>query len=127
MNGTPPRTNYDIPIFHAVKKVYAIIYTTGNALSKRDKLGIHRNIEDLGLALFDEIIGAALAPKTRKTERLEKARLITEKLKHLTRLEYELKIISEKSYIQTQSELVEISKMTNGWIKYLAQNPPKTY
>jgi len=51
--------------------------------------------------------------------------MLTEKLKHLTRLEYQLKIISEKLYIQTQSALVEISKMINGWIKYLTQNPPE--
>ena len=123
---SPPRTNnFDIPIFHAVKKIYAIIYTTGDTLSKRDKLGVHRHIEKSCLLLFDEIIEAALSPKTRKLEHLEKTRMLIEKLKHLTRLEYELKIISEKLYIQTQSELVEISKMTNGWIKYLAQNPPE--
>lgn len=81
----------------------------------------------MGLQLFDEIISAALLSKIRKIERLERARLITEKLKHLVRLEYEMKIIHEKSYIQIQSELVEISKMINGWIRYLTQNPPTSH
>ncbi len=36
-----------------------------------------------------------------------------------------MKIIDQKTYIRTESLLVETSKMTNGWIKYLVQNPAK--
>jgi hypothetical protein len=118
--------NFNIPIFHSVKRLYAIIYRTGNTLSKRDKLGIHRHIEETCLNLFDEIIHAALVAKPRKALHLETIRMILEKLKHLIRLEYEMKIIPEKSYIQSQKELVEMSKMATGWLKYIMQNPPQT-
>lgn len=117
-------SDFDIPIFHSVKRLYAIIYRTGNTLSKRDKLGIHRHIEEICLVLFDEIVNAALVTKVKKVPHLETIRMMLEKLKHLVRLEFEMKIIPEKSYIQTQAELVEMSKMATGWLKYLMQNPP---
>lgn len=93
-------------------------------MSKRDKLGIHRHIEETCLGLFDEIVNAALVAKPRKTPHLETIRMMLEKLKHLVRLEYEMKIIVEKTYIQTQGELVEMSRMATGWLKYITQNPP---
>ena len=116
--------DFDIPIFHSVKRLYAIIYRTGNTMPKRDKLGIHRHIEETCLSLFDEIVNAALVAKLRKTPHLETIRMMLEKLKHLVRLEYEMKIIPEKNYIQTQGELVEMSRMATGWLKYVTQNPP---
>lgn len=86
-------------------------------------MGIQRHIEEICLNLFDEIIHAALVAKSRKTPHLETIRMMLEKLKHLIRLEYEMKIIHEKSYIQSQTELVEMSKMATGWLKYVTQNP----
>jgi hypothetical protein len=35
------------------------------------------------------------------------------------RMAYELEIIENRKYIDFQSDLQEISKMINGWIKYL--------
>lgn len=108
---------------HSVKRLYAIIHRIGNTLSKRDKLGIHRHIEETCLKLFDEIVTASLVAKVRKTPHLETIRMMLEKLKHLIRLEYEMKLITEKSYIQAQAELVEMSKMATGWLKYITENP----
>lgn len=108
-----------------MKKIYSLVYIAGTALAKRDKLGIHCHIEELCLHLFDEIISATLLPKLRKTEHLESARIIIEKIKHLVRLENEMKIIGEKNYILIESELIEASKMANGWLKFVTQNPPK--
>jgi len=39
-------------------------------------------------------------------------------LKHLIRTENELCIIDAKTYLRLAEQLVEISKMTNGWIGY---------
>jgi hypothetical protein len=44
-----------------------------------------------------------------------------EKLKHLVRMEHEMQIIDEKKYIRIAGELVEISKMTTGWLKNVLQ------
>lgn len=50
-------------------------------------------------------------------------RVRLESLKHLIRIEHELGIITEKTYIEIQTCLQEGSKMTNGWIKYITKNP----
>jgi hypothetical protein len=71
------------------------------------------------------IIKASFAPKIRKVESLEHVRISLELLKHLVRTEHELKIITEKQYVHAESLLIETSKMTNGWIRYVTQNPTK--
>jgi len=43
-------------------------------------------------------------------------------MKNLVRLEEELKIIKENKYFMLSMELLEISRMINGWIKYLKNN-----
>ena len=126
MENTNPVPKNDIPLIHSVKAVYATIYQTGNKLPKREKLGIHAEIERIMIDTIADIVRASLAPRVRKTDSLEKARVSIEVLKHLIRTEYELKVIEQKAYIRIESLLVEASKMTNGWIKYLqTQNPPK--
>jgi hypothetical protein len=72
-----------------------------------------------------EIICASLVQRPKKIEPLEKARVSLEVVKHLIRTEHEMTIIDQKTYIRIESLLVETSKMTNGWIKYLTQNPTK--
>lgn len=94
-------------------------------MAKREKLGIHADIERIMLDTIADIVRASLAPRARKIEPLEKARVSLEVVKHLVRTEHEMKIIEQKAYIRIESLLVETSKMTNGWIKYLAQNPAK--
>jgi hypothetical protein len=122
-NVTPPNT--DISIVHIVKKLYATIYQIGIKLPKYNKLGIHSDIEHVALETITFIIKASLASRTKKVEPLEQTRINLELLKHLIRTEHELKIITEKQYIYTESMLIETSKMTNGWIKFLTQNPTK--
>lgn len=68
------------------------------------------------------IISASLESRNSKLPLLNPARIKIEILKRLLRTAYELNIIKENKYIDFESDLQEISKMTNGWIKYL--NPP---
>lgn len=64
-------------------------------------------------------------PKHQKRELLESIRVSLEVLKHLVRTEHESSIIPEKAYIELTTLLIETSKMTNGWIRYLTQNPAR--
>lgn len=116
----PHRAGADISIIHKIKVVYAYIYQTGHKLNKRDKLGIHQQVEQLTLTILTDIIRTALTKRNDKLTILEHVRVSLEVLKHLVRTEYELKIIPAKTYWYTQKMLVEISKMANGWIKYLS-------
>jgi hypothetical protein len=98
----------------------------GNKMNKRDKLGIHSYIEKEFLKTLSLLIKSSILAKDEKHQTVKQARIEIEILKQLIRTEYELKIITEKVYLQIELKLQEISKMTNGWLKYLeTQNPPK--
>jgi len=98
----------------------------GNKMNKRDKLGIHSYIEKEFLKTFSILIKSSILAKEEKYQTVKQARIEIEILKQLVRTEYELKIITEKVYLQIELKLQEISKMTNGWLKYLeTQNPPR--
>lgn len=73
-------------------------------------------IEILSLA-----IESAFSPKNIKLSTLEKLRVRTNVLKNLVRTENEIGIIDAKTYLRISEQLVEISKMTNGWINFVTE------
>ena len=76
-------------------------------------------IENICLELISLIIAASLELRTNKLPILNSARIKIETLKRLIRICKELNIIENKYYINLEFDLCEISKMANGWIKYL--------
>ncbi len=90
-------------------------------MSKHNKLGIHADIENRSITILSLAVESAFKPKNLKQSVLEKMRVDIEVLKHLVRTEYELAIIDMRTYIRLFEQLIEISKMTNGWINYLTQ------
>ncbi len=88
-------------------------------IPKKDRFGIYLKIENLCLDIIELLVNAALESKNDKTPALHLARIKIEVLKRLIRIVYELKIIENKKYIILEADLQEISKMVNGWIKYL--------
>jgi len=66
-------------------------------MPKRDKLGIHKIIEEKCILILTMAIDSALRSKNEKVEILSTLRRDIETLKHLIRLEYELNIIKEKT------------------------------
>lgn len=91
----------------------------GKQISKRDHFGIFLKIENIYLETLELIIAAALEEKDNKLGYLKPARIKIEILKRLVRNCLELKIIEDKNYLLLETQLQEISKMVNGWIKYL--------
>lgn len=74
------------------------------------------SIEILSLA-----IEAAFKAKELKRPTLELLRIKTEVMKNLVRTENELAIIDMKTYVRLSEQLIEISKMANGWISFVTQ------
>ena len=62
---------------------------------------------------------AALETKNNKLPFLNDTRIKIEVLKSFFCIIHELNIIDQKLYIDFELDLQELSKMTNGWIKYL--------
>lgn len=114
-----------MPLIHKLDEFFKSIYSLSGRLPKRDRFGIHSKIENLCLNAWELAISAAFAEKQNKPSLLAALRVKIEILKRLIRLEHDLNIIPSKTYINTEKELQEISKMTNGWIKYLTQRELK--
>ncbi len=120
--------HYDAPppdktpsVILKIRLLHKDIYTIGQRLPKRDKLGIHATLEKNCLELFAGTITAAFTRGKNKLGSLEAARVRSQVLTNLLRTEYELGVIKEKAYLHLSSSLVEISKMLNGWIAYQTQ------
>lgn len=101
------------------------IYTIGHKLAKRDKLGIHAEIEKTTLELLSLVIEAAFTRKDSKSNILEKARVRGEVLKNIVRTEYELDAIDERTYLRLAEALVGISKDVSNWINYMGVTQKK--
>lgn len=102
-------------MFEFYKKVYKL----GQKVPKRDKFGIFLKIENICLELTELILTASFEAKNNKLPLLNSARIKIEVLKRLFRVASEINIIESKTYINFETDLQELSKMINGWIKYL--------
>lgn len=93
-------------------------------MPKRDKLGLHKTIEEKCIVILASSIESAISSRNSKAESLGKLRKDIETLKHLVRMEYELNIIKEKTYLSLAHILQDISMMATGWHKSVqTQNP----
>ncbi|MDD2758040.1 MAG: four helix bundle protein [Patescibacteria group bacterium] len=88
-------------------------------MPKKDRHGLHLKIEQFGLDILGFSIEAALLGGATKIPILRKIKIEIEILKRLIRLENELDIINTNKYLDIENQLVEISKMASGWIRYL--------
>lgn len=104
---------------HKVFDFYEKIYLISSKIPKKDRFGIWLKIENICLEIIDYIIAASFENKTAKFPLLNSVRIKTEVLKRFIRTANELNIIENKKYLIFEAELQEISRMVNGWIKYL--------
>ena len=106
-------------MIHKICQFYKKIYLISPKIPKKDRFGIHLKIENICLEIIDLVITASLEVRNSKLPILNLARIKIEVLKRLIRIVYELDIIGNKKYLNLELDLREISKMTNGWIRYL--------
>ncbi|MEK7630302.1 MAG: four helix bundle protein [Patescibacteria group bacterium] len=114
-----------MPLIHRITELYKTFYLLGQKIPKRDKFGIQLKIEQCSLELLEFVITATFEERRNKTETLNSARIKTETLKRLIRAMNDLGIMERKKYFYIENELVEISKMITGWIKYLGIKTPQ--
>ncbi len=96
--------------------MYRSIYELRFKLDKKHRFGIHTTLEEKVLEYFETILSATL--KQDKSELLNRGRLLLEIIQHLIRLEYELKILSDKKYLSLSVCVTELTKMTTGWYNH---------
>ena len=115
---TPPPIEKTVSLVHKITLLYQDLYRLGKSLPKRDHFGIHATAEKLLLDMLELAIQAAYAPKETKTGMLARLRITIEMEKHIVRTMREMHIIENTAYMKLSVSLVELSKMTNGWLKY---------
>ncbi len=103
---------------HKVFEFYKKIYLLSCKIPKKDRFGVYLKTENICLEIIDLTITASLEQKFEKIKTLNLLRIRIEKLKRFIRIIYELDIIPNKTYLDLESDLQEISRMANGWIKY---------
>jgi four helix bundle protein len=108
-----------VPVLHKISELYKKIYVAAGRVPKKDRFGLYLKIETVTLEVFELCLTASLESKLDKLQHLSAARTKVELLKRFVRMAYELKIIEDGKYLDFEADLQEISKMINGWIKYL--------
>lgn len=93
----------------------------GPKLGKRDRHGIYLKIETQILDVLGLVISASFTTRNTKLTYLLPTRIKIEIIKRLIRLAGELDIIKPDKYLELESDLQQVSKMTTGWIRYLQQ------
>ena len=111
----------NISIVHKISILYKNLYKLSHKISKRDKFGIFLKVESACLTSLTLAIKAALSNKTEKSRIILELRVVIELLKQLIRTMFELEIISQDKYLETEKDLREISQMSAGWLKYAQQ------
>ena len=119
----PPPDRVDVPLVHKLCEFYKSFYVLSGKIPKRDKFGIYSKIESIILEIINLAISATFEIKPNKISLLKLLRIKIGVTKKLVRIMNELSIIERKKYIELELGLQEISKMTNGWLKYLQENP----
>jgi len=104
---------------HKICKFYKKIYLLSKKIPKRDRFGIFLKIESISIEIMFLILEATFETRSNKITFLNKARINIEILKRFFTISSKLKIVSDKAYFNVEIDLQEISKMINGWIKYL--------
>jgi len=96
------------------------IIPTVNKLPRDQRFILGTKIENLSLEILELLIEAYYLPKSEKAASLHRVNLQLEKLRYLLRLGFELRYYSSKRYQHLTKLLLELGRMTGGWIKSLS-------
>lgn len=103
-----------LPVFHKTYDLNLYFFKLSRGFPKDFKYSLAQEIKGLLTELLDLIIIANNSSK--KSETLEKATIIIERLKIKARLLHDLKIMNLRSYEYFFKRLVDISKQIEKWL-----------
>jgi four helix bundle protein len=93
------------------------LYLTNKKMPKRDRYAIGQRLENTSQDILENIILAINAPKTRKLPYLRPANRKLELLKIQVRMLNEIGLLTNKKYLEFETDLQEAGRMLGGWIK----------
>ena len=99
-------------------ELYIVFYSYSKLFPKRDRFALVARIESNILELLELLLLAQTKEKSSRILILNKADLKIVTIKLFVRMSYEIKAIDQNKYIKLEEKILEIGKMTGGWIKY---------
>lgn len=107
----------EVPLLQKVYDFYKKYYGFSDHFPKKAKFVLAIKIEQTILDLLQDLANAKWAQKEIKLLLLKSASKNIDLLKILFRLCWELRIISWDNYISFEKDILEMGRMTGGWIK----------
>jgi hypothetical protein len=108
----------EIPVIVKLFVIYEITHKLIFKFPKHEKYSLGEKIENSILEAIEFFILANQTSKYEKEKVLLKANSKIELLKILFRISLNCQILDGKEYLEMESKLQEMGKMTQGWIKY---------
>lgn len=111
-------TKLEIPVVIKLYIIYEITHKLIFKFPKHERYSLGEKIENTILNTIEIIINTNQTSKYEKEKLLIKANGKIELLKILFRICLNCKIIDIRDYLEIEKKVIEIGKMTQGWIKY---------
>ena len=108
----------EIPVVVKLFSIYEISHKLIFKFPKHEKYTLGEKIENSILESIEIFILTNQVSKFEKEKNLLRANCKIELLKILFRISLNCNVIDSKQYLDVESKLQEIGKMTQGWIKY---------
>ena len=108
----------EIPVVIKLFSVYEVAHKLIFKFPKHERYALGEKIENTILGSMELLISANHISKYEKEKMLLRSNSKNELLKILFRVALNCGIIENKPYLEMESRLQEIGRMTQGWIKY---------
>jgi len=105
----------DIPIFTKLYEFYKNLTPTITTFPKTKRYTLGQKLDNTALEMFELLFSVPFSQNKTSTLRLISIKL--DLLKVLLRLAKETQALTNKAYIELQTQLQEIGKMLGGWIR----------
>ena len=104
-------------VFQKCSDFYKSLYADLGRIAKRDRYTCGQQCEKLTIEALSLSAKASYLPKNEKRLAVRELSFTIDLLKVFLRLGNELRIIDYKHYLARESQLLEIGRMTGGWLK----------
>jgi hypothetical protein len=109
----------DIPIFYKIYDLYMLMHSYHPRIPKADRYTLWQKCENTALALLEALIATSHQIGSARLDTLQLLSNKLDLLKVLIRLARDTHTIEKPQYLELQTLLQEIGKMTGGWIKFV--------
>ena len=118
---TAKRSSFDIPLFHQAYSLYKLIDTYSLYIPKAKRFTLWNRCENASLAVLEGIIAAGHYSGSKQLEILRSLSIQLDMLKIFVRLSHETRCIDKEVYLEIETKIQEIGRMTGGWIKFASR------